>query len=183
MANKGKTAVLAGGLAVVAIGAIALSSRKAQAASRKGGAGTRPANDDSGIAPTTGQADQVREGVEAILQEIPEAGLDMFVLGSVDNAVSLTEQGGADGLLAVYTPDDIGAMYLAVPALGTASAADLAGAQSLIETLDATSAETIQLTGKSIWLDEGAYFDALEGGHRMDPVVDKFLAAQTVLPA
>ena len=178
MASKATTALLAGGLGVVVIGAIALSSRKAHAASK---GATAPALAGNGIAPTTGEFERVEEGVNGILAELPEANLDMFVLGSLDNAAGLVEAQGADGLLAVYTPDDIGAIYEATHALGTASSADLASAEGVLTTLDATSTEPIQLTGRSIWLDEAAVFDALENGHRMDPVIDKFLLAQSVV--
>lgn len=174
---KANKAVVAGGLAVVAIGAIALSARKARASESPpaGVPGTTAASDRS-KAPTTGNVEMVEQAVSGILEALPDVTLDQFVLGSLDNALSLIDAEGPEAAFAVYEPDDLSAIYHSTYALDSSeedrdAAAGMAVATGLV---DGSGAVVIP-TGRSLWLDEAHYFDA-DG--RLDPVIDRFLASQ-----
>lgn len=176
--KRGKTAVIAGGLAAVTLGAIALSSRTAKAKNgAPGGAVIDPVGFDV-AAPTTGDESMVRAGLEGILSAIPDATLDQYVLGSLDNAVSLVEAKGVEGMLAVYEPDDVSAIYQAVEAVGQddPEALDAAAGLAVSANLIDESGAVVIPTGRSLWLDQG--FNLPEGRRVLDPIVQRFLAAQ-----
>lgn len=190
---KARAALVAGALGVVAIGAIALSSRKAKASPASlpldgepvPGGGPLPSDEGAPLpttpakgvieAPTTGDTERVRQGIEGILAAMPGATLEQFVLGSLDNAASIVAAEGPEAVFAVYEPDDLAAIYQSAFLLGTTEDRDVADNLMIDLEFPAGQGFSDIPTGRSIWLDQADYFD---GEDRLRPVVSTFLSAQ-----